>query len=194
MRTGIFEAKRIALAATLAFAAIGTARVANAAGAQPDEKLIRDARQTIDAYKTADPTMESFFRKSAGYVVFPSVAKGAVGVGAAHGTGVLFEHDHPVGKVTLSQASIGLALGGQEFSQVVFYESPKGLAELKGGKASFSAEVGAVALNSGASARAGFHHGVAVFTAKQGGLMFEASVGGQKFDYQAWEMPKAGHE
>ena len=100
MRTGIFEAKRIALAATLAFAAIGTARVANAAGAQPDEKLIRDARQTIDAYKTADPTMESFFRKSAGYVVFPSVAKGAVGVGAAHGTGVLFEHDHPVGKVT----------------------------------------------------------------------------------------------
>jgi hypothetical protein len=189
MRTGIFEGKRIALAATVAFAAVGLARVGYAASAQPDHKLIHEAKQTIEAYKTTDPAIESFFRRSAAYTVFPSIAKGAVGVGAAHGTGVLFEHGEPTGKVTMSQATVGLQLGGQEFSQVVFYESPKSLQELKGGKAAFSAEVGAVAMQAGASAKAGYKNGVAVFTATKGGLMFEASVGGQKFDFTPWATP-----
>jgi lipid-binding SYLF domain-containing protein len=111
-----------------------------------------------------------------------------LGIGAAHGTGVLFENGAPVGKVSMSQVTIGAQAGGQEFSEIVFFEVPKTLNDLKAGGSSLAAQVSAVALSSGASAKAKFKNGVAVFTATKGGLMFEASVGGQKFSYTPFAM------
>jgi lipid-binding SYLF domain-containing protein len=180
----VLNTKRVGVAAALAFAAIGMTRMSHAATtAQQDAQLVSDATRTVTMYKQADPGIETFFRKSVGYVVFPGIGKGGIGIGGAHGTGVLFEGGKPVGKVTINQVTIGAQIGGQEFSEIAFFEVPNVLNEVKAGKGSFSAETSAVALNSGASAKARFKNGVAVFTATKGGLMLEASVGGQKFDY-----------
>lgn len=174
-------AKRVAVSVVFAVSAlVGLARVSVADEAQ----LISDARQTIATYREADPGLETFFQRSAGYVVFPGIGKGGLGIGGAHGTGVLFQNGMPVGKVTLNQVTVGAQAGGQEFSEVIFFETPRAVADLKQGKANFSAQVSAVALKSGASANAKYRNGVAVFTATKGGLMAEAAIGGQKFSYE----------
>jgi lipid-binding SYLF domain-containing protein len=163
---------------------LGRARVGY--GADTDAELISKTRKTMDLYKQKDPGIDSFFRRSVGYVVFPGIGKGGLVVGGAHGTGILFENGSPTGKVTMNQVSVGAQAGGQEFSQIVFYETPKVLAELKAGKAELGGQLSAVALKSGAAAGTQFKNGVAVFTAAKGGLMYEASVGGQKFDFHAF--------
>ena len=53
------------------------------------------------------------------------------------------------------------------------------------GNFEFGAQVSAVALTMGASVDASYDGGVAVFTLAEGGLMAEASIGGQKFKYKA---------
>ena len=114
--------------------------------------------------------------------MFPSIGKGAVGVGGAHGSGVLFARGGaPLATVKMNQVSVGLQLGGQNFSEIIFFETPKALSDFQGGDFSLTAGVSAVALAAGASKSAKYAKGVAVFTATTGGLMFEASVGGQKF-------------
>jgi lipid-binding SYLF domain-containing protein len=179
--------KGAAMAVTVAWATLGVVRMGYAGSNDP--QLVSEARQTVSLYKKADPSLDAFFSRSIGYVVFPGIGKGGLGIGGAHGTGVLFENGAPVGKVTMNQVTIGAQAGGQEFSQIIFYEVPGPLNELKGGHASFSAGVSAVALSSGAAANARFKNGVAVFTATKGGLMLEASVGGQKFSYDPFPAP-----
>jgi len=189
MRTAISKVMRAGLAATLACAVVGLTRTGQAATTPKDAELINEAHQTIALYRKADPGIEAFLHRAVGYVVFPGAGKGGLGIGGAHGTGVLFEHGTPVGKVTMSQVTIGAQAGGQEFSEIVFFEVPKPMHDLKAGNTSLSAEASAVAVNSGAAAKTKFRNGVAVFTATKGGLMFEASVGGQKFSYTPFAMP-----
>ena len=167
----------VALAFSIS-AAVGTAQAAT------DSQLVADAQRTVANYQKTDPGLSSFIGRSAAYVVFPSVLKGGVGIGGAHGSGVLFENGRPTGRASLSQVSVGAQLGGQEYSEVIFFETPQALAGFKKGEFTFSAQATAVALKSGASANAKFKDGVAVFTSAKGGLMFEASLGGQKFKFE----------
>jgi len=141
-----------------------------------------EAQQTLDVFLKTDPALQRFIDSAAGYAVFPKVGKGAVGVGGAHGSGVLFTRGGtPVATTKLNQVSVGLALGGQTFSEVIFFETPKALSEFQKGDFSLTANASAVALSAGAAKAAKYASGVAVFTATTSGLMFEASVGGQKF-------------
>ena len=146
-----------------------------------------DAAATLARMKAADPTLQRFLDSAAGYAVFPEVAKGAVGIGAAHGRGAVYEGGGVVGYAGLTQATIGLQLGGQVYSEVIFFETAADLGTFKRGEAEFAAQASAVAAAKGAAANADYANGVAVFTIGQKGLMFEASVGGQKFSYR----PKA---
>ncbi len=147
---------------------------------------VADANNTVRVYKKADPGLATFFEKSAGYAVFPGVGKGGAVVGGAYGKGTLFENGKATGKITLTQVTVGLQLGGQTYSEIIFFETEKALTEFKGSNFAFSAQASAVALKSGASANAKYKDGVAVFTATKAGLMFEGSVGGQKFSFQAF--------
>jgi hypothetical protein len=183
MRTGFSRAMRIGLAAALAVSTVGFGRAGHAALSAKDTELINDANQTMAVYRRADPGIDDFFRHSVGYAVFPGAGKGGLGIGGAHGTGVVYENGMPVGRVSMSQVTIGAQAGGQAFSEIIFFEVPKPLNDLKAGNGSLSAQASAVALTAGASAKAKFRNGTAVFTATKGGLMLEASVGGQKFDY-----------
>jgi lipid-binding SYLF domain-containing protein len=180
--TTSFNGKRTALAAALAVAVLGFARMSFAGS---DAGLVADAKHTVATFKKTDPGLEKFFHGAAGYVVFPGVGKGGLGIGGAHGTGVLFVNDAPAGKVKLNQVTVGAQAGGQEFAEVIFIETPAGVAQLKAGNASFTAQVSAVALKSGISSNARYANGFLVITATKGGLMFEAAVGGQKFSFEA---------
>jgi lipid-binding SYLF domain-containing protein len=146
--------------------------------------LVRDAEATLATFEQADPSLARFFTSAVGYAVFPRVGKGAVGIGGAYGRGVLFEHGKAAGRSTLTQVTIGAQLGGQAYSEIVFFESPEALASFKKGQLAVAAQVSAVIASSGASANAKYTQGVAVFTLAKTGLMAEASVGGQKFGYR----------
>jgi lipid-binding SYLF domain-containing protein len=168
---------RIAFIGALAgmtFAQLGRANAAD---------IVVQANQTVAHYKKTDPALTRFFDQAAGYVVFPGIGKGGAGVGGAYGKGVLFENGKAIGNATLTQVTVGAQIGGQTYSEVIFFETSQALADFKAGKFTFAAQVSAVALKSGASADAQYKSGVAVFTATKGGLMAEASLGGQKFSY-----------
>jgi lipid-binding SYLF domain-containing protein len=138
----------------------------------------------ITEAKEQDASLEKFFDTAAGYAVFPTVGKGAIGVGGAYGRGELYEGGAPAGYCTLTQATIGLQLGGQAYTEIIFFETPEAVDRFKSGNFAFSAQATAVALKSGVGANAKYEGGVAVFTMSEAGLMYEASIGGQKFSYQ----------
>jgi len=128
--------------------------------------------------------MSKFFDEAFGYAVFPNVGKGGLVIGGAHGNGLVFEKGKRIGKASLVQATIGFQMGGQEFSEIIFFRTKKVLDEFKAGKFALAAEVSAVAAAEGAAAKAKYNLDIAVFVMPKGGLMFEASVGGQKFDFE----------
>ena len=158
---------------------------------------------TVAVFKKAGES-SAFFAKSHGYAVFPTIGKGGLGVGAAHGTGHVYEQGKYVGDVSMTQVSVGLQAGGQAFSQIIFFQDKRALDEFTGGNFEFDATVQAVAITASATASAGstgagagagtgqkdaktvgqYHKGMAVFTVAKGGLMYQAAVGGQKFKYK----------
>ena len=158
---------------------------------------------TIKVFKQAGQSAD-FFRKSYGYAVFPKIGKAGIGVGGAHGKGRVYAQGKHVGDTTMTQLTAGFQLGGQAFSQIIFFEDKRAFDEFTGGNFEFGAQATAVAITAGVSAGAGstgtsagasggkhdattvgeYRKGMAVFTVAKGGLMYEATVGGQKFKYK----------
>ena len=166
----------------VAFAVTTVALSLTLSGAALADDPVVEAQQTLAVFLKTDPGLKRFVDAAAGYVVFPKVHKGAVGVGGAHGEGVVFQRGGvPIAKASITQVSVGAQLGGQSFSEIIFFETPKALSDFMAGDFSLTAQASAVALAAGASKAAKYANGVAVFTATTSGLMFEASVGGQKF-------------
>jgi lipid-binding SYLF domain-containing protein len=147
-------------------------------------KDVKEAQETIAVFKKADPKLSRFFDNAVGYAVFPTVVKGAAGVGGARGSGIVFEKGKALGKASLTQGTIGAQLGGQTYSEVIFFETVPAFTDFKKGELALAAQVSAVAASADASKNAKYQDGVAVFTIGKGGLMAEASVGGQKFSFE----------
>jgi len=155
---------------------------------EPDtssEIQLAAAKAILDV-KKSDPGIKKFFDGAAGYAVFPTVGKGAIGIGGAHGKGLVIVGDEAVGKTSLSQVTVGLSLGGQKYSQFIFFKDDTALGHFQRGNWEMGAQASAVAVTAGASADANYDQGVAVFTHIGGGLMADASIGGQKFTYEAF--------
>jgi lipid-binding SYLF domain-containing protein len=146
----------------------------------------------------------TFFNRSFGYAVFPTIGRAGVGVGGARGNGCVYRQGKLVGRSTMNQLTVGLQLGGQAYSQIVFLQDERAFNEFTSGNFQFGAQVAAVAITAGAgaststggnsagasggrndAATAGqFVRGMAIFTVARGGLMYEASVGGQHFSFR----------
>jgi lipid-binding SYLF domain-containing protein len=160
-------------------------------------------QDTINVFKKAQESRD-FFKTAYGYAVFPSVGKGGVGVGGAYGKGRVYEKGKYIGDTSMSQLSVGLQLGGQAYSQIIFFQSPEALKKFTAGNFEFSADASAIAITASANAKAGttgssagasatknkaattgaYNNGMAVFTIAKGGLMYEAAIAGQKFNYK----------
>ena len=149
-----------------------------------NNKIIADSKTAKAEFLAADALMKGIFDSAYGYVIFPNLGKGGIGVGGAAGNGVVYEQNTIVGMAKLSQVSIGFQAGGQAYREIIFFESKNELERFKKSQLEFSAEVSAVAVTSGASAKAKYTKGVMVFTMQKGGLMYEASVGGQQFKFK----------
>ena len=154
------------------------------ARAQKESDILK-VKQVIATMVEKDPGMQEWFDSAYGYVVFPNVGKGAIGVGGAHGNGLVYRGGELVAKSELIQVTVGLQLGGQSFVEVIFFRDETAFKDFTRGNFEFAAQVSAVALTAGASADLAYNKGVAVMTMTKAGLMYEAAVGGQKFKYQA---------
>ena len=158
---------------------------------------------TIEVFKKSE-AVQPFFKSCYGYAVFPTVGKGGFVIGGSYGSGQVYAQGVVTGTAKLVKATIGFQLGGQAFSQMIFFEDKRAFDEFTSGNFEFDASVSAVAITAGAQAKAGtegatagasagpatgaqanvnYHKGIAVFIHAKGGLMYEASVGGQKFSY-----------
>ena len=142
-----------------------------------------DVEEAIADFVEADASTQWWFDNSYAYAVFPSVGKGAFGIGGAHGSGWVYEQGRLVGRTKLTQVTIGLQLGGQAYREVVFFKDETALEDFKRGNFELSAQASAVAITAGVSGDISYNGGVAIVTIAKGGLMYEASVGGQKFYY-----------
>lgn len=162
-------------------------------------------KQAIENFRSS-PETKVFFEKAYGYAVYPNIGKGGIGIGAAHGKGSVYQKNKKVGKSSMTQLSIGFQLGGQVYSQIVFFQDKRSFDEFTTGNFEFSAGASAVALTVAAQAQAGssgvsssqgtdsnstkqnkakYHKGMAVMTLTKGGLMYEAALAGQKYSYVA---------
>jgi lipid-binding SYLF domain-containing protein len=158
---------------------------------------------TIEVYKNSE-TVRPFFDSAYGYAVFPAVGKGGVGIGGAFGKGRVYKQGKVTGSVTLVKATIGFQLGGQAFSEMIFFEDKRAYDDFTSGNFEFDATASAVAITAGVQAKAGtqgttagvsagpatgkqapssYRKGMAVFIHTIGGFMYEASIGGQKFTF-----------
>ncbi|MEH6588726.1 MAG: hypothetical protein V7746_00635 [Halioglobus sp.] len=159
-----------------------------------------------DSFRTAGESA-TYFGNSYGYAIFPTIGKGGIGIGGAHGSGRVYAGGAHVGDSKMTQLTIGFQLGGQAFSQIIFFEDERSLREFTSGNFEFSAQATAVAITAGVSAEAntgggtsvgvsggsnnastsslGYRKGMAIFTIAKGGLMYEAALGGQKYSYTA---------
>ena len=145
-----------------------------------------DAKEAKADFLEADWRMEDRFKTAYGYVIFPNVGKGGLGVGGAAGNGIVYQGGQEVGAAKLSQLSIGFQAGGQAYREIIFFQDKTAMERFKGNNFEFSAQASAVAVTAGASADADYEGGVMVFTMQKGGLMYEASIGGQKFKYDSF--------
>jgi len=194
-RTGRARAAVVAwpLRAICALALLGAAAPAHA---DPYAAAIRTFRDAGESGR--------FFAHCYGYAVFPTIGKGGIGIGGAHGSGRVYAGGAHVGDTSVNQVTVGFQLGGQAYSQIVFFEDKRAFDEFTSGSFAFGAQATAVAITAGASAQATtdgsgasagtsakhtktagtYQKGMAVFTATKGGLMYEATIGGQKFGYK----------
>ena len=178
--------KKLIQLATTMFVITGLAMPVSLLAQDKDAKLIDDSKDAKASFIKSDNLMQHLFESSAGYVIFPNVGKGAVGVGGAAGNGILYENEKSVGRASMKQVSVGFQFGGQAYREVIFFENQAALDRFKQNKFEFDAQASAVAANVGASANVKYRNGVMVFTQEKGGLMYEASVGGQKFEYSSF--------
>ena len=161
--------------------------------------------EALETFKKAGESGK-YFDSAYGYALFPTIGKGGFGIGAAHGDGRVYVKGKHVGDTSMTQVSIGLQLGGQAFSQIIFFENINAYQQFASGNFEFSAEASAVAITAGASAQAttgggatagasggkndattshaGYRKGMAIFTIAKGGLMYEAAIDCQKFSYE----------
>ena len=151
------------------------------AGWNPE--LEKECKEAISEMKKDAPKLDTFFSKAYGYAIFPKITKAGLGIGGAGGKGLVYQGSSVTGDSKLGQASFVIQAGGQLFSELIFFEDKGAYDRFTGGKFKFGAQASAVAISEGGAAVAPYQDGVAIFTRVKGGLMYEASVGGQKFTF-----------
>ena len=162
---------------------IGAIQNVDAQSEKKKNKIIADAADAKEEFIKSDWQMKKHFSNAHGYVIFPNVGKGGIGIGGAAGNGVVYESGSKIGMAKLSQLSIGFQWGGQAYREIIFFETKETMDRFKESKVELSAQASAVAVKAGASADAKYVDGVMIFTMQKSGLMYEASVGGQKFKF-----------
>lgn len=147
-------------------------------------ELRSDAQAALQRMYDKDPSLRSVVEGADGYAVFPEVGKAGLIVGGAGGRGAVYEHGQLIGYATLSQATVGAQIGGQNFDELIVFQDQAALQRFQRNEWTPAANATAVAVQSGTGAGTSFKDGVATLVLPTSGMMAEASIGGQKFVYQ----------
>jgi lipid-binding SYLF domain-containing protein len=146
-----------------------------------------DAKASLERMEAQDPTLKLLVDNSYGYAILPEVGEGAVGIGGASGDGVVYNKGgQRMGTVRLSQASVGIALGGQTFAELIIFQDEKSFNRILNDSIEFGADASATLVKAGAADAGNFAKGVQIYILPKGGLMAGVSLNGQKFHYTAW--------
>jgi len=190
-RVWIVSLAALALGLTLGRADDDKAQERAQRAREKQAKEVALLKEEVPAAKEAmlrqDSSLKKLFDEAAGYVVFPTIAKGGFVFAGAHGKGLVYEEGKLVGLASVSQATIGAQIGGQVYREAIFFETRDALLSFKQSRVEISAQVAAVLAAEGAAAGAKYSEGVIIYTDPIKGLMAEASVSGQKFTFTAIE-------
>jgi hypothetical protein len=149
---------------------------------EQERTLHEEVVATLERLKRRNPELEQDLRKARGYAVFPSIGRAALVLGGSYGHGEVFEKGRSIGFATLTQLTIGVQLGGQTLSELIFFEDRDAIEAFKGGKAAFTANASAVLLKATASGTTDYAKCTA-HAYSRGGMLLEAALGGQKFTF-----------
>lgn len=168
--------------------------------------LADDSTKAVTNFKKS-ALVKTFFDTAYGYAIYPTIGKGGFGIGGSYGEGSVYKQGKKTGTTTMTQITIGFQLGGQAFSEIIFFENQQSYDRFISGNFEFSAQASAVAINASANAQTSttgssagaatgpdknkqegiYQNGMATFTLIKGGLMYEAALGGQKFTFEKLE-------
>jgi lipid-binding SYLF domain-containing protein len=162
----------------------GTPKESDAGHAAAVDAIGGEDGETIRAFLAKDSSMKKLFHGARGFAIWPSVGKGGFVIGGGGGTGSVYEQGKLTGASKVSFVTVGAQIGGQSFAEVIFFKDKAAIDNFKRGNFEFGAQVSAIAATAGAGSAADYDSGVAIFTLPKGGLMAEASVGGQKFTFK----------
>lgn len=207
MLKSLFQKTAIVTVAISSLAAFSSQTFANDDFSPSEPQMTQDItesefEQTVSAFHQA-PQSAAFFDHAYGYAVFPTIGKVGFVIGGAYGKGRVYEQGRYSGDVEMTQATIGFQLGGQAFSQIVFFQDQRAYDEFTSGNFEFGAQASAIIITAGANAEAStkgtsasanagdkyvkadgqYYKGMAVFSLAKGGLMYEATLGGQKYNF-----------
>lgn len=176
-------------APSLVVALVGVVLVTMGCATVPQESqdrtlLKEQASQTVQRVADRNPAVKPYMASAVAYAVFPHIGKGGLIFAGGYGRGILYERGKMVGYCDATALSVGAQIGGQSYSELIFFETPAAVADFKSGDFTWSADVQAVAADQTASSRAQYHNGAAVFIVDEAGLMAEAAAGGQRFRFQ----------
>ena len=164
---------------------------------------VKDLSETIERFR-GNPIIAPYFESAYGYAVWDTIAKGGLGIGAATGRGQVYRNGQVTGFSRIVDISIGFQAGGQAYSQIIFFQNEDAYNRFTSGSFEFDAQASAVAVTanaqasagteggqatagaggSGAASATGYRNGMQVFTMAKGGLMYEASISGQRYNFR----------
>jgi len=164
------------------------------AGPRPEDKADRatlnsETNAAFDAFNNEDPSLEELLGKSKGYAIFPEVGKAGLIAGGSYGKGEVYSRGKKIGYADITQATIGFQAGAQTFSELIVFLKAEDFEKFKLGQYAAAANVSAVAIKEGAARGVDSNHGVVIFVRSKGGLMAEASIGGQRYRYEPIQTP-----
>lgn len=164
-----------------------------------------DYSSTINVFRDS-PIPAEYFKTAYGYTVFPTIGKAGFVVGGSYGVGQVYRGGKVTGKSTIIEGSIGFQAGGKAFSEIIFFKDKRAYDEFISGNFEFDATAQAIAVTVGAQVHGGttgisagasagpksdvqanpeYFNGMITFVHSLGGLMYELSLGGQKFSFEA---------
>jgi len=147
-----------------------------------DSGLHAEIEGVLARLKSRHPDLAKRLEESRGYAVFPSMGRAGAVLGASHGKGEVFDQGKVIGSATLSQLTIGVQVGGQTYTEILFFGDKEALERVKSGSISFTANASAALVKAAASGTTDFK-GVGATAFSQGGELLEAALGGQKFTF-----------
>ncbi len=172
--------------------------------AQANAAQVQDYSSTLQVFRQSS-LAQSLFQSSYGYAVFPKIGKGAAFIGGSFGRGQVYRAGQVTGFTTVFKLSFGLQMGGQAYSEIIFFQDQRAYDDFTRGNFELDATASAVAVTAAAQTQTGtigstvgvsnspstgkqlaatYVKGMAIFIHVKGGFMYEAAVGGQKFTFE----------